>query len=445
MNKMISLQAPSSKSLSHRTLIGAALADGTSLVHKLLHSEDIDHTRTILAAAGARFEDLPDGVLRVHGVSGKLAGAVPNAGSGRREALSCNVHESGTTCRLLTAVLAAGQGRFCLHGAPRMHQRPISTLVAALQSLGATISYEEQGGCPPIVIEANGLRGGMVSVALDESSQYLSGLLMAAPLCREPLIIKIGGTKSVSWPYIGLTLQVLDNFGIPFEAWGDEKGRHKIDWRAKRKARPGRPHFAMRPASYRSGNFIVEGDWSGASYFLAAGAVGKRPVRVTNLRSNSMQGDRFMLEILRSMGARVEEEADQITVYPSELRGIEIDMGACPDLVPTLAALAAFATGDTLVSNVPHLRIKECDRIQASVVSLRTCGIEAEERSDGLLVRGAVPRAAACFDSFGDHRIAMAAAVLGIRHGPIRVDKAEVVRKSFPTFWECWAKVLNIS
>jgi len=435
---MIAITAPPSKSMSHRMLIGAALAGGESVLRHVLESDDVARTRSILCAAGAQMADLPGGALRVRGVAGLLRGADLVG----RDALSCNVHESGTTCRLLTAVLAAGQGRFRVHGAPRMHERPIGALTSVLETLGAAVGWEGQQGFPPFALEARGMQGGAVEVGLDESSQYFSGLLLAAPLCRRPLIILLGGTKTVSWPYVGLTLQTLDNFEIPFELWENADGWRKADWRSLTQAAPGRLRVHMRPAAYMAGDFQVEGDWSGASYFLAAGAVGNSPVRVEGLRADSLQGDRALVDILRRMGARMQEGVDCVAVYPSRLRGIDVDMGQCPDLVPTVAVLAAFAQGVTTIRNVPHLRIKESDRIAAPAANLRVAGITVEERGDGLRIEGGIPQPAPMFHAFGDHRIAMSAAVLGIRHGHVSLDAPAVVAKSFPAFWELWEKVL---
>jgi len=445
---MIAMTAPSSKSLSHRMLIGAALARGTSVLRRVLESDDITRTRRILCAAGARMEDIQGGDLRVNGVAGMPRGA-DSAGT---DALSCDVHESGTTCRLLTAVLAAGQGRFRIRGAPRMHERPIGALASVLEKLGAAVHWEGRRGCPPFVLETPGMKGGMVEIGLDESSQYLSGLLLAAPLCREALIITLGGEKTVSWPYVGLTLQALEDFGIPFEV--REKAEEpssgaagpdtwiKADWRSLTEARPGGLRFHMQPAAYTAGNFQVEGDWSGASYFLAAGAVGQCPVRVEGLRNNSLQGDRAIMDILRRMGARVEDDGTCVAVHPSRLHGIDVDMGHCPDLAPTVAVLAAFAQGATTIRNVAHLRIKESDRIAAPAANLRAAGITVQEHGDGLTVEGGTPQPTTLFRAFGDHRIAMSAAVLGIRHGPARLDAPEVVAKSFPAFWDLWEKIL---
>jgi 3-phosphoshikimate 1-carboxyvinyltransferase len=323
-----------------------------------------------------------------------------------------------------------------------MHERPIGTLTRVLKELGAAVRWEGQRGCPPFTLETQGLRGGTVEAGLDESSQYLSGLLFAAPLCRGPLTITLGGTRAVSWPYVGLTLQSLEEFGVPFELWENADGWRRADWHSLTRAVPGGLRFHMRPAAYRAGSFQVEGDWSGASYFLAAGAVGKQPVRVAGLRENSLQGDRAIVDILRRMGARLEADAAGVAVHPSRLRGIDADLGHCPDLAPTIAVLAAFAQGATTIRNVAHLRIKESDRIAAPAANLRAAGITVEERGDGLIIEGGAPRPVPLFSTFGDHRIAMSAAVPGMRHGPVRLDNPAVVAKSFPSFWDVWEKIL---
>ena len=301
------VRAPASKSISHRYCIGAALAHGTSELHHVLDSRDLECTRAILCAAGARMEALPgeEGGWRVTGMDGRPRG-------GTDTPLSCDVHESGTTCRLLTAVLAAGHGLFRIHGAPRMHERPIDELTRALEALGTDVRFEQRPDCPPLLLRAAGLdparNGGRVRLGMDASSQYFSGLLLAAPLAPAPLCVELGGQKAVSWPYVGLTLHCLEDFGIRFSVETREPdGPWQVlpdgGWRALRTARPDGLRITVQPGTYRAGSYQVEGDWSGASYLLAAGALGSRPVRVDGLRADSLQGDRAMLDILRAMGA----------------------------------------------------------------------------------------------------------------------------------------------
>ena len=461
---MLSMAAPASKSVSHRMLMGAALAPGVSEVRHVLMSKDIERTMAILTAAGAHFEPLSSlpsqsplspedggegGAFRVTGMAHGPVGAPLEDRS--VPPLSCDVHESGTTCRLLTAILAAGRGRFRLHGASRMHQRPVGELTAVLQGLGVGVSFEEQPACPPLVLESSGFQGRAACIGLDESSQYLSGLLLAAPLSEHGLSLTLGGQKVVSWPYIGLTLQALEDFGVPFsvETRPDPTAPWQLTpWRSLHTALPQCARFHVAPAPYQAGNYRVEGDWSGASYFLAAGAVGQKALCITGLRGDSLQGDRALVGILRRMGAHIDvadKVVGNVTVRPSSLHGQTLDMGHCPDLVPTVAVMAAFASGATTVTNVAHLRIKESDRIAAPAAELRKVGVRVDEHEDGLTVHGLgqPPRipAGTAFQAHGDHRIAMSTALLGLHGDKVLLDDPTVVRKSFPHFWTLWDKV----
>ncbi len=470
---VVTVTAPASKSLSHRYLIGAALAGGESTVRHTLESADLECTRTILAGAGARMDPLEASGDRAHSGSGGWQvhgiGGAPRGGQEGRP-LSCDVCESGTTCRLLTAILAAGEGMFRIHGAERMHERPIGELTDALVMLGAGVVFEGRPGCPPLLLQAHGLNpalageGGVLRLGMDISSQYFSGMLLAAPLCPAPLRVELTGRKAVSWPYVGLTLQCLTDFGIGFNV---ETRKNKEApwqalpegaWRGLDEARPSCLRVQVRPGAYQSGNYTVEGDWSSASYFLAAGAMGRRPVRVEGLRADSLQGDRAMLDILRKMGARVEVKAEAVTVYPSALHGVPLDMGSCPDLVPTVAVLAAFAQGSTRISNVAHLRVKESDRISAPAEELAKIGVNVDQLSDGLLVSGLAGRGCGRQNAprlpeglnlcaHNDHRMAMSLALLLLalqEPGPRmenRLDDPTVVRKSFPQFWDVWSRL----
>lgn len=460
------IEAPASKSLSHRYLIGAALASGESEIRHTLESADLEATRGILCEAGARMQPLhkPDSAeitgWRVWGMGGRPTG-------GKDAPLECDVAESGTTCRLLTAVLAAGEGLFRIFGKGRMNERPIGELNQILQGMGAAISYQGKPGCPPFLLAANGLHPGYIDgytrIGMDDSSQYLSGLLLAAPLASSPLTLELAGRKTVSWPYVGLTLQCMWDFAIRFRV--ENRARlgdpwnllQKNTWRDLREARPGCLRIRVWPGEYQAGKYEVEGDWSGASYFLAAGALGKRPVRITGLKGDSLQGDRQMIDILRKMGGRVEVAENQVTVYPSQLHGVSLDMSGCPDLVPTVAALAAFARGSTRISNVAHLRLKESDRIAAPALELCKTGVTVDALSDGLLINGlggVVSRNRPCcpklpadvgLSSHNDHRMAMSLALLEMGDEELdvaaRLDDPGVVRKSFPKFWELWSRL----
>ena len=433
------VRAPASKSISHRMMIAAALAPGRSVVKHVLDCADLECTRAILTAAGARFEPLGEDDWAVDGmVDG------PQGSLSAEEPLSCDVHESGTTCRLLTAVLSAGRGHFRIHGVPRMHERPLGALVEALRSQGVDCRCEAREGYPPLRLFARGLPGGDVRLRMDESSQYLSGMLLAAPLCRAPLRLTLSGEKAVSWPYVGLTLQTLEDFGLGVRVeTRDPRGVWQAaDWRAITEVHPGAIQLTVQPGRYACGEHVVEGDWSGASYLLAAGAVGPRPICVTGLRRDSLQGDRVIETLLRAMGAPVTWTPEGLRVSPAMLHGIDVDMADCPDLVPTVAALAAVADGVTRIRNVAHLRIKESDRLAASAEELRRVGVAVDEFDDGLAVHGLSRQPAVApgtvFQTRNDHRIAMSVALFGLGGQPVVVDNPAVVNKSFPRFWEVW-------
>jgi len=432
------LQAPASKSLSHRALIAAALAPGKSHLSNVLESEDLERTRDILAQASALIQrEAPGRYI----VSGMPRGPLGRQRQDDQEPLVMDVGESGTTCRLLTAVLAAGQGSFRIQGRGKMHSRPIASLVTALASQGGEVDYLDQSGCPPLLLHAAGLPGGEVTIDLDESSQYLSGLLLAAPLARTPMTILVGGRKVVSWPYVGLTLDIMEQFGVRFqvqtlhqECWVD------VDWRAPGEVVPGRLRIRVEPGAYQARDMAVEGDWSNASYFLAAGALSVVPVGLRGLNPSSLQGDRAIVDILARMGAVVSWDQDQVTVVGGALRGVDLDMGACPDLVPTVGAVAAQAKGTTTIRNVAHLRIKESDRLDAVVTELARIGARTTALDDGLRIEPApLPvNKRFAFKTYADHRLAMSLSLLELGGIGVDLDQPGCVAKSFPEFWRRW-------
>ena len=435
----ITVAAPSSKSMSHRALICAALAPGVSELTGVLESDDTRRTMACFMACGAQF--FPAGsILKVAGVGGRPQG-------GAHQPVDFDVAESGTTCRLMTAVAAAGHGRFHVHGAPRMHERPIGSLARALASQDVRFEWEGKAGFPPFVLDTTGLPGGTIAIDAEESSQYLSGLLLAAPLALSETVIELAGSKVVSWTYVSLTLQAMEDFGATFAAeMHDGHAWSFAPWRELAAVAPGQARFRVKPDGYKPVCLRVEGDWSNASYLLAAGAVGPRPVRLKGLRPDSLQGDRAILDILLRMGARVEWEHDVVTVSPSSLHGIAVDMASCPDLVPTVAVLAALASGETVISGAAHLRIKECDRLAAPARELEKIGARIEVRDDGLRIapQPLDPRATAEFSTHGDHRMAMSLSILTLAGVRVGLDDKGCVKKSFPGFWVEWAKIAGV-
>ncbi|MBI9079819.1 MAG: 3-phosphoshikimate 1-carboxyvinyltransferase [Pseudodesulfovibrio sp.] len=441
----IIINAPASKSLSHRTLIAAALANGVSEISGALDSDDITRTRRCLAACGASINE-KESMLIVTGMEAGPRGGNADGKHKDQKPAELFMHESGTTCRLMTAVAAAGHGTFKVHGAPRMHERPMAELVTALGKLGSKFAYDNKKGFLPFVMTSKGYTGKKVDITLEESSQYLSGLLLGAPLADHETIISVTGKKAVSWPYVALTLRIMEDFKAGFEV-EIKKGKkwQAVPWRSVKNATPGEIRFIVQPTSYEPTNYRVEGDWSNASYFLAAGAVGRNPVLIKGLAADSLQGDRAIMDILSQMGASIKVNFDGILVEPSRLRGIKVDMGRCPDLVPTVAAAAAFAATPTTITNVAHLRIKETDRLQACAteVARTQCGTEIVE--DSLIIRPSrLPKGRTIeFTTYGDHRMAMSMSLFELAGLDVSFDNPTCVEKSFPNFWDEWKKIIK--
>jgi 3-phosphoshikimate 1-carboxyvinyltransferase len=429
------IKVPASKSVSHRALIAAGLARGESLVRSPLHSHDLERTRACLETLGASFTRSGEDLL-VRGTESLHRPSV--------DPLPLDVGESGTTCRLITAVASSFHGRFLLSGKGRMHDRPIRDLTEGIAPLGPSFDFLVKPGFPPLVINASGLSSGEVSISLRESSQYLSGVLLAAPLARGPVTVGIGGDKVVSWPYVGITVQVMSEFGVPpvLEIMKNGSWR-EVGCRDVGEVAPGSVRFRTVPGRYEPREYAVEGDWSNGSYFLAASALLTEPLTVTGLRSDSLQGDRAILDILERMGARVHWEGDSVTVSAPKLHGVDVDMGSCPDLVPTVSVAAAFAEGGTRIRNVAHLRIKESDRLMAVSTQLGRVGIATELFGDGIAIHpGKLPAGRTVhLTTFGDHRIAMSMSLLELAGVKVELDEPACVAKSFPMFWEKWETV----
>ena len=407
------LTVPGSKSLTQRALIAAALANGESILHWPLASEDTEYTSQALTAMGITVAPGQE-QWRVQGRGGVIA--TPS-----QEIFLGN---NGTATRFLTSVAALGHGDFTINGDPRMHERPIKPLLEALAGWGVDIRSLHGTGCPPVTIAANGIKGGKTLLPEGKSSQYLSSLLLVAPYAQQPAELLVAG-EVLSKPYVTMTLAVMRDFGINVTA------------------SPELNHFLIPQGCYQAKEYAVEGDASSASYFWAAAAVTGGRVTVANVPSPSLQGDAVLVEILARMGCGVERSPKGITVTGSgELRGVEVDMGDCPDVVPTLAVVASFAKGRTVIKNIAHLRIKECDRLHVMVTELAKLGVRAEEQSDAMIIEGREknnPLHGAEIDTYHDHRIAMSFAVAGLVVPGVRIRGEECVAKSFPDFWERFA------
>lgn len=408
------LRVPSSKSLTHRYLNLAFLGRAPLVLEHPLLAED---TRLFLEALGRCGFQVTEEGERVR----LEPGPVPEGTQGEIEIFCGN---AGTMLRFLVASLAAVPGQWRLDGVPRLRERPVRPLVDALRRLGARIDYLGAEGYVPLRIEGGTLGAGSTVLDAGESSQYLSALLMAA--LRAPGEVTVEVEALTSRPYVDVTLGVVEAFGGHIETLGESA------WR-------------VTPSSLVAGHVEVEGDWSAAAYPAAAAALTAGEVTLSGLLRDSRQGDRGFTEILRQMGASVEWNGPEMTVRGGSLRGIEADLSAMPDQVPTLAALAPFAEGVTRIFNVAHLRIKESDRLDAMAVELRKLGAEVADGPDWLRIPGQwieapetdlAPRLTETrIDPRGDHRIAMAFALVGLRRPGVVVTTPHVVGKSYPDFW----------
>lgn len=415
------VRPPGSKSITNRALLIAALADGTSRLANPLHSEDTEVMLTALRQTGVSVQSEADGaVIRICGTGGRL----------QRSEADIFVGNSGTTIRFLTAALAAcATGRFRLYGVPRMHERPIGELVQALRLLGARIEYEGREGFPPLVVHGGGLRGGEVTLSGSTSSQFVSGLLMAAPLASGTVVVHLEGPV-VSAPFVEMTLRLMQLFDARVDAeWNIHVGKAASVERGTRVAT-----FRVTPGGYKARELAIEPDATAASYFWGAAALTGGQVTVRGLTRSSLQGDIAFVDLLARMGARVHIEPDAITAEGHQLKGIEADMSAISDTAPTLAVLAAFASGQTRLWGLAHTRHQETDRVHAIATELTRIGAHVEERPDALVITPGSPRPAV-IETYNDHRIAMAFALAGLRIPGLRIRNPACTAKTYPGYW----------
>jgi 3-phosphoshikimate 1-carboxyvinyltransferase len=406
------ITVPGSKSITQRALIAAALADGNSTLLTPLASEDTAYTSAALKAMGI--------VITPQAAQWTVNGTGGRINTPDQEIFLGN---NGTATRFLTSVAALGHGIFTIAGEKRMEERPIAPLMQALSGWGVDIVSIKGTGCPPLKIAADGIQGGKTTLPAGKSSQYLSSLLLVAPYARHQAILTVEG-EVPSKPYVTMTMAVMRSFGITVTA-SDSLN-----------------HFEISQGSYQPQTYQVEGDASSASYFFAAAAITGGTVTVTNVPEVSLQGDTALVNMLEKMGCQVAYGNGITVTGPKELRGIEVDMGDCPDVAPTLAVVASRARGRTVIKNIAHLRIKECDRINAMATELNKLGARVVEEEDALIIEGLdpdVPMQGAEIETYNDHRIAMCFGVAGLVVPGIRITNEHCVAKSFPDFWERFA------
>jgi 3-phosphoshikimate 1-carboxyvinyltransferase len=396
---------PGSKSYTHRILIASALSAGACRIQNPLLSEDTLLTMQALRQMGIHIDDTSRDQIIISGNNGMV----------RPCAEPIFLGNSGTSMRLLAAVAALGQGKITLTGTDRMAERPIQDLIDALEQLDVRIRSMNHNGCPPLEIIGQKMSGGPVNINCRTSSQYLSALLLIAPYTDRGLEIRVAGGP-VSRPYVDMTVDVMDRFGVAVSRDGYE-----------------RFEVAGRQA-YRAGAYPVEPDGSQAGYFWAAAAICGTDIKVKGVTADSRQGDVKFAELLATMGCEITTESDGIAVSGHPLKAADVDMGDMPDMVPTLAVVAAFAEGTTIIRNVSHLKAKESDRLASVVNELVKMGIDARCSTDELVVTGGNPHGAE-IETYGDHRIAMSFAVAGLATPGTFIRDENCVAKSFPDFW----------
>ena len=401
---------PGSKSFSNRALLLAALSEGTTRITNLLESDDTRHMLNALKKLGIHYTLSKDKTECI---------VVGNAGPLEIDSFKeLFLGNAGTAMRPLCAALCLGKGSFFLTGEPRMKERPIGHLVDALRQAGATINYTEAEGFPPLQIEANGLLGGNVEIEGSISSQFLTALLFAAPMVKEDMTISILG-ELVSKPYIDITLHIMKTFGVDVQ--NDNYETFTI--------KGGQTYKAVE-------HYMVEGDASSASYFLAAAAIKGGTVKVTGIGKKSIQGDVAFVDVLEKMGAKVEWGDDFVSVTKAELHAIDMDFNHIPDAAMTIATTALFVEGTTVLRNIYNWRVKETDRLFAMATELRKVGAEVEEGEDYLKITAPKQLKHAAVDTYDDHRMAMCFSLLALDPVSVTINEPECTAKTFPTYFE---------
>ncbi|MEI7268150.1 3-phosphoshikimate 1-carboxyvinyltransferase [Pectobacterium versatile] len=413
------LNLPGSKSVSNRALLLAALAEGKTRLTNLLDSDDVRHMLTALTALGVEYHLSSDRtVCEISGLGGAFTASQP---------LELFLGNAGTAMRPLAAALCLTDGDIVLTGEPRMKERPIGHLVDALRQGGAKIDYLEQENYPPLRLHG-GFQGGEISVDGSVSSQFLTALLMTAPLAAQDTQISIQGDL-VSKPYIDITLHMMKAFGIEV--------RHENY----------QQFFVAGRQQYRSpGDYLVEGDASSASYFLAAAAIKGGVVRVTGVGRNSVQGDIRFADVLEKMGATVRWGEDYIECERGELYAIDMDMNHIPDAAMTIATAALFAQGGTTtLRNIYNWRVKETDRLAAMAIELRKVGAEVEEGNDYIRITPPTKLKAAEIGTYNDHRMAMCFSLVALSDTPVTILDPKCTAKTFPDYFEQLARLSELA
>jgi 3-phosphoshikimate 1-carboxyvinyltransferase len=402
------VRVPGSKSITNRALLAAALAAGESELRGALESDDTLAMVEGLAALGCEIEPGRER-WRVRGRRGSL----------RRPAAAIDARGSGTTARFLTAAAALADGNVVIDGNARMRARPIADLVDALAALGVRIDVLGRNGCPPVRVHGGALPGGRATIDARRSSQYVSAVLLAAPYARRDVVLELAGGVLVSRPYVDLTLAVMRAFGAE-AGWS---GASALRVKAGR--------------GYAARAYAIEPDASAAAYPFCAAAISGGRARVEGIPAASIQADLKLLDVLEAMGCEVVRGPDfaEVRGPAGRLRGVDVDMNEMPDAVLAIAVVASFAGGTTRLTNVANLRIKETDRLHALETELRRLGADAQASADGLVIEPGRLHGAE-IETYGDHRMAMAFALAGLRVPGVAIRDPACVAKTWPDYFE---------
>ncbi|HCH70021.1 MAG TPA: 3-phosphoshikimate 1-carboxyvinyltransferase [Colwellia sp.] len=406
---------PGSKSLSNRALLIAALANGVTKITNLLVSDDINYMLNALTSIGIEY------TLSDCGTECTVIGN--NGFFNVNEPVELFLGNAGTAMRPLCAALAASEGAFILTGEPRMKERPIGHLVNALTQLNANIEYLENQDYPPVKIKGKSLQGSTVTIDGSISSQFLTAILMIAPLLKTDTNIEIDG-ELVSKPYIDITLDIMQRFGVNVQ---------NNDYQS---------FTVLGNQSYQSvEKYMVEGDASSASYFLAAGAIKGGEITVHGVGKLSVQGDKHFADVLEEMGAEVIWGDESITVVGKPLTAVDMDMNHIPDAAMTIATTALFAQGTTTIRNIYNWRVKETDRLTAMATELRKVGAEVEEGEDYISITPPKSLKHAEIDTYNDHRVAMCFSLVALSNTPVTINDPKCTAKTFPDYFDKLAQV----
>lgn len=406
------VKLPGSKSITNRALMLAALADGNTIIRNPIVSDDSEFFIKALQKLGFNVNTEIDNRIFVEGLLGKIPS----------NHADLYIGNAGTAARFLSGLVCLGNGKFRLDGNDRMRERPIGDLVESLRSLGGKVIATENKGniCPPIEIQADGLKGGRTLISGKISSQFLSALLMIGPYTDLGLEIQVFDELN-SRPYVEMTSKMMEKFGIY------PQNNRDLNYKVEK------GHYIS------PGEFLVEPDATAASYFLALPAFTGGSVSITGLHKNSIQGDIRFIEILKTMGLRIEESEDGITSsfdQTDRLRGVSADLSDMPDTAQTLAVMAPFAIEPVEIRGIASARVKESDRIGATCTELRKLGVQVDEFSDGMKIYPCAKINPAEICTYGDHRMAMSFALIGTRIGGIVIEDPDCVNKTFPKFFE---------